>query len=56
MADKNILEPSRPATARPGHNRSFQQVAETARQALRDRGLTDEEIERELQRTTRPEK
>ena len=56
MTDKNKPEPSGPVTARPGHNKSFQEVTEAARQALRDRGLTDAEIERELHRTTRPDK
>jgi N-acetylglucosamine kinase-like BadF-type ATPase len=56
VPDKTNPESSGPATARPGHSKSFQQVTEAARQALRDRGLSEEEIEQELQRTTRPDK
>lgn len=38
---------------RPAFRASFEQIAELARQVLRERGLSEEEIERELNRTRR---
>ena len=46
--------PSPHATAHPGRAKSFLTIEEKAREVLRDRGLSEPEIEAELHKKKRP--
>jgi hypothetical protein len=45
--------PRKPQTAHPGFRESFEAVAANARYVLRERGLSDDQIEMELSRSHR---
>ncbi|HVY87633.1 MAG TPA: hypothetical protein VG942_02100 [Hyphomonadaceae bacterium] len=53
MPNKQKREPRKPQTAHPGFRESFEAVAANARDVLRERGLSDDQIDAELSRAHR---
>ena len=53
MSNQQKREPRSPQTAHPGFRESFEAVTANARDVLRERGLSDDQIEMELSRSHR---